>query len=101
MAPDLVYVSHARMSAPLVTSGTSDHGSRSRLARAAFRWPGISADNAPARPRKAMRHSHPFAGQLAGLPHPVGEPGFVERVVLVDIEITHILLLRWAGRYGA
>src|SRR5437870_9883117 len=38
--------------------------------------------------------SHSFAGQLAGLLHPSGELSFVERVVLVDVEVAHFL---WLG----
>ena len=44
--------------------------------------------------------SHSFAGQLAGLLHPSGELSFVERVVLVDVEVAHVLLLGFAGREG-
>src|SRR5262245_48603493 len=44
------------------------------------------------------RRSHPFAGQLAGLLDPSGDLGFVERVVLADVEVAHVLLLGLAGR---
>src|SRR5215204_3182344 len=36
--------------------------------------------------------SHAFAGQPAGLLHPVSELELVERVVLVDVEVAHVLL---------
>src|SRR5688572_1243927 len=43
--------------------------------------------------------SHLFAGQLAGLLHPGGELGFIERIVLVDVEVAHVLVLgREIGR---
>src|SRR5262249_3777454 len=42
--------------------------------------------------------SHSFAGQLAGLLHPIGELRLVELVVLVDVEVAHFLLLGLAGR---
>ena len=38
--------------------------------------------------------------QLAGLLHPIGELGFVEFVVLVDVEVAHFLLLGLDGRDG-
>src|SRR5262245_56050304 len=41
--------------------------------------------------------SQSFAGQLAGLLHPSGELGFVELVVLVDVEVAHFLLPGLAG----
>ena len=41
--------------------------------------------------------SRSFAGQLAGLLHPIGELGFIERVVFVDVEVAHFLLLGFAG----
>ena len=44
------------------------------------------------------RCSHSFAEQLAGLLHPNGELSFVERIVLVDVEVAHFLLLGLAGR---
>jgi hypothetical protein len=31
--------------------------------------------------------SHAFSRQLAGLLHPIGKPGLVELVVLVDVEV--------------
>ena len=40
-------------------------------------------------------------GNLARLLHPGGELGFVEFVVLVDVEVAHVLLLGRAGRDGA
>src|SRR5688572_22918312 len=39
--------------------------------------------------------SHAFAGQLAGLLHPIDELSFVE-VVLVDVEVAHVLVLGFA-----
>src|SRR5262245_62017872 len=42
--------------------------------------------------------SHSLAGQSAGLLYPIGELGFVNHVVLVDVEVAHFLLLRLAGR---
>src|SRR5262245_41589810 len=44
--------------------------------------------------------SHPLARQPAGLLHPGGELRFIDLVVLVDIEVTHVLLLRLSGREG-
>src|SRR5260370_34333593 len=41
--------------------------------------------------------SHSFAGQLADLLHPSGEPSFVELVVLVDVEVASVLALGLAG----
>ena len=41
--------------------------------------------------------SHSFAGQLAGLLHPIGELSFVELVVLMDVEVAHFLLFGFAG----
>src|SRR5262249_22530777 len=41
--------------------------------------------------------SHFYAGQLAGLLHPVGELSFVELVVLADVEIAHFLLFGLPG----
>src|SRR5436305_1062258 len=45
----------------------------------------------PLAPRTGRSHS--FAGQLAGLLHPGGDLRFVERVVLMDVEVAHFLLL--------
>src|SRR5205085_7691764 len=42
--------------------------------------------------------SHFYAGQLAGLLHPGGEFGFVELVVLVDVEVANVFLLGMARR---
>src|ERR1051325_5313172 len=39
------------------------------------------------------RRSQSFAGQFAGLLHPISELSFVDLVVLVDMEVTHFLLL--------
>src|SRR5438874_12281195 len=50
-----------------------------------------------ARPSLDYRRSHSFAGQLAGLLHPSGELSFVERVVLMDVEVAHFLLFGIAG----
>src|SRR3981081_887341 len=41
--------------------------------------------------------SHSFAGQLAGLLHPSGELSFVDRGVLVEVEVAHLLLLGLTG----
>ena len=41
--------------------------------------------------------SHTFAGQFADLRHPGGELSFVKRVVLTDVEVTHVVLLGLAG----
>ncbi|KQZ87113.1 hypothetical protein ASD64_06620 [Mesorhizobium sp. Root157] len=41
-----------------------------------------------------------LAWKPARLLHPVGEAGFVERVVLADVEVAHVLLLRCSGRDG-
>src|SRR5215813_3752493 len=41
-----------------------------------------------------------LAWQSAGLLHPGGELGFVELIVLVDIEIARLLLFGLAGRHG-
>ena len=43
--------------------------------------------------KRRTGRSHSFAGQLAGLLYPSGELSFVERVVLVDVEVAHFLLL--------
>src|SRR6476661_2659284 len=40
-----------------------------------------------------FHRSHTFAGQPAGLSDPVGELGLVDRFVLVDVEIAHVLLI--------
>src|SRR5512145_1134425 len=37
------------------------------------------------------------AGQPAGLLHPTCESIFVDRVVFVDVEVAHVLVLRLAG----
>lgn len=42
--------------------------------------------------------SHSLAGQSAGLLHPGGELSFVELVVLMDVQVTHFLLLGFAWR---
>src|SRR5262245_15040241 len=42
---------------------------------------------------------HPLPRQLARLPYPGGELGFVDCVVLVDVEVADVLLLGCAGRY--
>lgn len=42
-----------------------------------------------------------FAAQLAGLFHPLGELNFVERVILVDVEVAHFFMLGLAWRHGA
>src|SRR5262245_50244294 len=47
--------------------------------------------------RLHRRRSQSFARQLAGLLHPIGELGFVELVVLVDVEVANFLLLGLAG----
>src|SRR5262249_53838242 len=57
----------------------------------------FKADDAADDSRRTGR-SHVFAGQLAGLLHPIGELSFVEAVVLVDVEVAHFLLLGLAGR---
>jgi hypothetical protein len=40
-----------------------------------------------------LRLSHAFAGQLAGLPDPLGELLFVEPLILVNVQVAHGLLL--------
>src|SRR5262249_12272550 len=45
--------------------------------------------------------SHPLARQFAGLCHPGRELRFVERVVLADVEIAHVLVPGLAGRQRA
>ncbi|EGE56530.1 hypothetical protein RHECNPAF_6420079 [Rhizobium etli CNPAF512] len=42
--------------------------------------------------------SHPLSGQSAGLFHPVGELGFIDLVILADVEVTHVFLLGSARR---
>ena len=54
----------------------------------------------PARGSQALTRLQTFAGQLTGLLQPSGELGFVEPVVLVDVEVTHFLVLGLAGREG-
>ena len=49
----------------------------------------------------AKRCSHLFPRQRTRLLHPIRELLFVEFIVLVDIEVSHFLLLRLAGRDGA
>src|SRR5690606_18666081 len=68
--------------------------------RAAMRWSISSAGVAPVArsaalflPKLMVPFSHLLAGKAAGLPHPVGEPGLVDLVFFIDIEITHIWLL--------
>src|SRR5688572_15222747 len=51
-----------------------------------------------ARTHVAASRSHSFAGQKSRLPHPGGELRFVERVVLMEVEVAHVLVLRRAGR---
>src|SRR5262245_4789590 len=45
--------------------------------------------------------SHSFAGQLAGLLHPISQLSFVDLVVLVDVDVAHFFLLGLARREGA
>src|SRR5919106_4888021 len=40
------------------------------------------------------------AGQSAGLLHPGRKPRLVDRIVLVDVEVAHVLVLGFAGRNG-
>jgi len=64
---------------------------------------GLRADDlASAHATHAPRtgRSHAFAGQLAGLLHPSGEPSFVELVVLMDVEVARVLALGFAGGTG-
>src|SRR5829696_2206727 len=47
----------------------------------------------------AVAGSHPLAGQLARLFHPVGELSLLELIVLMDVEVAYILVLgRARGR---
>src|SRR5688500_11762081 len=41
---------------------------------------------------------HFFARQFAGLFDPIDELRFIERLVLVDVEVTHVRVLGFAGR---
>ncbi len=52
---------------------------------------------APLRQPLGARRSHSFAGQLAGLLHPVSELRFIE-LALVDVEVADCLVLGCAGR---
>ena len=49
---------------------------------------------------KLFTRLHPFAGQLAGLLHPIDELSLVELVVLTDIKVAHVLVFGFPGGTG-
>ena len=48
-----------------------------------------------------LRSEAIVAGQLRGLPNPIHQQLLIERVVLVDVEVTHVWLFGLDRREGA